>query len=1007
MIDIHYTITADVGDAIESLITDFERDRERGDVDLANYTPPRDDKAYAAVVTELSRIDLEYRFNEQRDLSVHDYLSRFPDVFDAKHFRTQLAFEEFRLRRRRGEDVQSTEIASKYDVQGDRWPQIKLGDDDDSQPASVSRRFSKAELSKPQVHYPAVGETFAGYPLLSRIGEGAFSRVFLARQGDLAGRVVVLKLTSLATDESDCLASLQHTSIIPVYSVHRDQELTGICMPFLGATTLADLVANSRRWASLDGPAAELVSTLRERHYSTIQSLVRQDDVPSDGQADADTSDTPDVMIPTPSATELEQYASLGYVDAIVAMVIGATEGLAHAHRRGIVHRDLKPANILLADDGTPVLLDFNLAASDQLPTTRVVGGTLPYMSPQQLQSLESGVAADQRDDVFSMGVILYEMLSGQQPFESPKSGEAFELQTVIKNRCRTPASVRSTNSGVSRGLESIINKCLAPDRDDRYGDAVELLEDLTRHQKSLPLKYAKETSRRERFSKWCVRHPRLSSGSTVAMLAAGILLISGLMIWRRGQRIAALDAQFRYQETINDLPELILELSSPRREVEFLEKGLKESTGVMSAWHIGSENWEQLSGANRLKAEDRQRLSERLGGLAHLMVEAEQSLAVRTDDGQLAGHRQQESQWQRIALLLAPDQISPTESGKASLAQRGEQVDRRLSSQPTNVALWFNRATLDVMRGDFRSAHSEFDVAHRLSPGLVTTRFNLGLCHLEMGDYQAAFDDFDQCVRIAPDMMVLRFNRAVASHRLGNNHQALEDLGTLIDGGKATTRMLFFRAEIYEVIGQRELAAADRIAAMQVKPVDADDWVARGNHRLAESPEAALDDYLVAIQIQPFNFHAINNAAYVYAERINQPDKAIEMLTRLCELRPNSAAAVASRGILHARHGEFDSGIADAISAAQLSPGPREQLQIAGIYAMASSEVKSADAEKRQRNAFTWLAKALRNDVSIAQIAMQDHDLDQIRNDQQFARLIASAGMIDQNSRAKLLIAP
>ena len=132
MIDHRYTLTAEVRDEIEALLTRFEQDRERCSVDLNQYTPDRDDPAYGAVVTELSRIDLEYRFGEGGSLDAGEYVERFADVFADRHLRTQLAFEEYRLRRRRGEDVTGTDVASKYDVPGDRWPQLKLGDDEPS-----------------------------------------------------------------------------------------------------------------------------------------------------------------------------------------------------------------------------------------------------------------------------------------------------------------------------------------------------------------------------------------------------------------------------------------------------------------------------------------------------------------------------------------------------------------------------------------------------------------------------------------------------------------------------------------------------------------------------------------------------------------------------------------------------------------------------------------------------------------------------------------------------------
>ncbi len=99
-------------------------------------------------------------------------------------------------------------------------------------------------------------------------------------------------------------------------------------------------------------------------------------------------------------------------------------DGLGHAHERGILHRDLKPANILLADDGQPMLLDFNLSEDLKLRSrapAAFIGGTLPYMAPEQLQAFQHGTCGgDARSDIFSLGVILYELLTGEHPFPLP-----------------------------------------------------------------------------------------------------------------------------------------------------------------------------------------------------------------------------------------------------------------------------------------------------------------------------------------------------------------------------------------------------------------------------------------------------------------------------------------------------------------------------------------------------------------------------------------------------------
>ena len=118
-------------------------------------------------------------------------------------------------------------------------------------------------------------------------------------------------------------------------------------------------------------------------------------------------------------------------IQAAVWIVARLAEGLEHAHSRGLLHRDLKPANILLAADGTPMLLDFNLAA-DLLPEVgegeirrALIGGTLPYMSPEHLDAFNprgstAPDAVDERSDIYALGLMLFEMLAGEHPFPEP-----------------------------------------------------------------------------------------------------------------------------------------------------------------------------------------------------------------------------------------------------------------------------------------------------------------------------------------------------------------------------------------------------------------------------------------------------------------------------------------------------------------------------------------------------------------------------------------------------------
>ncbi|MCA9138660.1 MAG: serine/threonine protein kinase, partial [Planctomycetales bacterium] len=510
MIDARYTLTTDASPDIDAAIARFDRDRKRGPVErLVDYAPPPDDPSYSAVITELARIDLERRFEETTTGSAAIYIDEFPDVFVDQYCRAQVAYEEYRLRRRFNEDVDPDAMGKAYGIDASQWMPLPLGEDATSGNVGgglvsdrPSSQYRPRPLASDSVDYPSVGGTYAGYELVAELGRGAYSRVFLARQHELAQRFVVLKITPMEAEESDKLARLQHSHIIPIYSVHRQGNLSGICMPFLGATTLADVSAVSERWTSLNGPAQELVSTVRNRRQSTIELVSNAGVSAHDSSAPESSDKTRQCGLPDQPVNEsvdssvgLQRLSSLGYVDALLELVIGAVEGVAHAHRRGIIHRDLKPANVLITDEGSPVVLDFNLAESVEDADVRVVGGTLPYMSPQQLESLRSGGASKAEDDVFSIGVILYELLTGRLPFSSPPNNSSFDLDALIEERRQPPRQLRQLNVRVSSGLQSIVMRCLADNPSDRYRDAFELLEDLRGDRKNNPLRHALDRS--------------------------------------------------------------------------------------------------------------------------------------------------------------------------------------------------------------------------------------------------------------------------------------------------------------------------------------------------------------------------------------------------------------------------------------------------------------------------------------------------------------------------------
>src|SRR5262249_8940927 len=316
--------------------------------------------------------------------------------------------------------------------------------------------------------------------------------------------------------------------------------------------TFADVLHELRQNPTLPASGAGLLST-RHRRSSTGGSR-------PGSTLEADGTDRPGIAAPgdaaaaaPPGPTENRATAQLHLLgDARQApRVLWVAARLAHAlataNVRGNLHPDLKPANPLLGDDGDPLLLDFNLAADTKLlshASAAMIGGTLPYMAPEHLEALkDGGRAPDARSDLYSLGVILFELLTGRHPFPIHTGPVREILPRMIAERLAPPPPLRPRNAKVTPAVESIVGHCLHPDPAHRYRSARELHEDIRRRLDDLPLKHAPDPSLRERLGKWARRHRRLTSMTTLALVAAGLLAVVTAGFLVRQRHLARLEA--------------------------------------------------------------------------------------------------------------------------------------------------------------------------------------------------------------------------------------------------------------------------------------------------------------------------------------------------------------------------------------------------------------------------------------------------------------------------------
>jgi tetratricopeptide (TPR) repeat protein/predicted Ser/Thr protein kinase len=233
--------------------------------------------------------------------------------------------------------------------------------------------------------------------------------------------------------------------------------------------------------------------------------------------------------------TALDAAARALSVEQKVLLIRKVAEAVQTAHSAGLIHRDLKPANILVADHDDqlhPYVLDFGIARIEELAGLTMTGqvmGTPGYLSPEQARG--DLTAIDRRTDVFSLGVILYELLGGAKPFDGDSNVEI--LMHLIEDE---PVPLRRVAPDVPRDLETVVMTCLEKAPDRRYPSARALADDLGRFLDGEPVE-ARALSLRQRLLRRARKNPVLSLGAVVSAVVIATLLVALLLGWVRYTR--------------------------------------------------------------------------------------------------------------------------------------------------------------------------------------------------------------------------------------------------------------------------------------------------------------------------------------------------------------------------------------------------------------------------------------------------------------------------------------
>jgi tetratricopeptide (TPR) repeat protein len=628
---------------------------------------------------------------------------------------------------------------------------------------------------------------------------------------------------------------------------------------------------------------------------------------------------------------------------------IDVSRALGHAAAKvpGFVHCDVKPENVLVAQGRLAKLTDFGLAKlvreaglvphDEAAPAAGArwqvssAGGTPPYMAPEQWR----GDPVDARTDVYAVGCLLYELLSGRWPFEATRMEELKRQHLEA-----APPGLAPRVPGAPRArLDALMARCLAKERGERYASA-----------------WALQAALERLYETWHGAPPRNVPG--VEKLSAGDHNNRGNtynVLGRHAEAPADYDAAIRidpkhaaaysnrgnsyaalgrHAEALDDYDAAIR--IDPKLAAAYANRGntykdLGRHAEALADYSEAIRVEPNLAGAYS----NRGRTYAALGRHAEALADHDEAIRLDPDDALAYSSRAATyCALRRHAEALddysAAIRIDPNYGAAyrqrgityASSSRHAEALDdyrAAIRIDPNDVEAYYHRGLTCHVLGRHAEALVAFDAALRIDPGLAKAHSNRGATHATMRRYTEALADHDAAVHLDPGAVAAHIQRGLTYGELGRHAEALADFSEAIGLDPNHASAYSLRGFTYAVLGEHAKALADYDAAIRIDPNRAKGYFDRGNayHALGRYAEA-LAEFDAAIRLDRQDPRAYSNRGAAYSA-LGRRAEALADFEAAIRLDPNYGKAYVNKGVIHTERGEWDDALRAFETAARL----------------------------------------------------------------------------------------